>query len=34
MFMRSCEDSSTVYWNMFGVRFIFREGRYVGWYRP
>lgn len=34
MFKRSCEDSKTVYLCMFGKRYIFREGRYFGWYVP
>lgn len=34
MFKRSCEDKSTLYVQMFGRRYIFREGKYVGWYRP
>ena len=31
---RSCEDPKTVYVCLFGRRFIFREGRYDGWYKP
>ena len=31
---RSCEDSNTVYVCLFGRRFIFRECRYDGWYKP
>ena len=34
MFKRSCEDSKTVYLCMFGKRYIFRNGTYMGWYRP
>ena len=34
MFKRSCEDPKTVYVCAFGRRFIFREGKYVGWYEP
>ncbi len=34
MFKRSCEDPSTLYVCAFGRRFIFREGKYVGWYKP
>ena len=34
MLKRSCEDPSTLYVCVFGRRFIFREGRYVGWYKP
>jgi len=34
MFKRSCEDSSVVYLCLFGRRYIFREGKYVGWYKP
>ena len=34
MFKRSCENKSTFYVCLFGKRYIFREGKYVGWYRP
>lgn len=34
MIKRSCEDPKTVYLCLFGIRLIFREGRYMGWYRP
>lgn len=34
MIKRSCEDHTTVYLTLFGKRYIFREGRYIGWYRP
>lgn len=27
-------DKKTVYPCLFGKRYIFREGKYVGWYRP
>lgn len=29
----SCEDPSTIYICLPFIRLIFREGRYVGWYR-
>lgn len=28
----SCEDSNTVYVNLFGKRLLFRNGKYNGWY--
>ena len=34
MIKRSCEDKNTVYLCLFGRRYIFYEGRYVGWYKP
>lgn len=34
MFKRSCESKSTLYVCLFGKRYIFREGKYMGWYRP
>ena len=34
MFKRSCEDRKTVYLCLFGKRYIFRNGKYAGWYRP
>ena len=34
MIKRSCEDSNTIYLCLFGIRFIFRNGKYAGWYRP
>lgn len=34
MIKRSCEDKNTVYLCLFGKRYIFREGKYIGWYRP
>lgn len=34
MIKRSCEDPKTIYLCLFGRRYIFREGKYVGWYRP
>lgn len=34
MIKRSCEDSNTVYLCLFGKRYIFRGGRYMGWYKP
>lgn len=32
MIQRSCEDPSVVYLTLFRWRFIFRDGKYVGWY--
>lgn len=34
MFMRSCEDSRKWYVCLFGRRYIFEDGKYVGWYKP
>ena len=34
MIKRSCEDSNTVYLCLFGTRYVFYEGKYVGWYKP
>ena len=34
MFKRSCENKSTFYVCLFGKRYIFREGKCMGWYRP
>lgn len=34
MIKRSCVHSDTVYVCLFGIRLIFRDGRYAGWYRP
>ena len=34
MFKKSCEDPSTLYVCFFGRRFIFKDGKYFGWYRP
>ena len=34
MFKRSCENKPTLYVCLFGKRYIFREGKYMGWYRP
>lgn len=34
MLKRSCEDRNTMYLCLFGYRFIFRYGKYAGWYRP
>ena len=34
MFKRSCEYHSRLYVCLFGRRYIFEEGKYVGWYRP
>ena len=34
MFKRSCEDPTHIYICLFGWRFIFEEGKYVGWYHP
>ena len=31
---KSPEDPKTVYLCLFGRRFIFREGKYDGWYKP
>ena len=31
---RSCEDKNTEYLCLFGIRFVFYEDKYVGWYRP
>ena len=33
MIKRSCEDPTTKYVCLFGKRYIFREGKYMGWYR-
>lgn len=30
----SCEDPGTTYLCYRGMRFIFRDGVYSGWYRP
>lgn len=32
--MISCEDSSTIYLCYRDMRFIFRDGEYIGWYKP
>lgn len=34
MLKRSCENKNTVYLCLLGKRFIFDNGKYVGWYRP
>lgn len=34
MVKRSCEDPNIKYVCLFGRRFIFREGKYMGWYKP
>lgn len=34
MFKKSVEDKDTVYLCTPWRRFIFRHGKYVGWYRP
>ena len=34
MFKQSCEDANTKYLCLPFIRLIFREGKYVGWYRP
>lgn len=34
MIKRSCEDSKTKYLCIFGKRYVFTEGKYMGWYRP
>lgn len=31
---QSVEDANTKYVGLFGIRLIFRSGKYVGWYRP
>ena len=32
---KSAEDENTVYWDFpDGLRLIFRDGKYVGWYLP
>lgn len=32
--MTNCEDPNTVYVEFLRIRLIFREGKYVGWYKP
>ena len=34
MLKRSCENPNRLYVCLFGRRFIFENGRYIGWYRP
>lgn len=34
MIKRSCEDKNTVYFCLFGRRYIYKDGRYIGWYSP
>ena len=34
MIKRSCEDRKTIYLCLFGKRYIFHDGKYMGWYRP
>lgn len=34
MFKRSCEDPTRIYFCLFGRRFIFENGKYIGWYHP
>ena len=34
MIKRSCEDTNTTYLCLYGKRFIFNEGKYIGWYKP
>ena len=34
MIKRSCEDRGTVYVCLFGRRYVYKDGRYIGWYRP
>ena len=34
MFKRSCDDKSRWYLCLFDKRYIFDNGKYVGWYRP
>lgn len=31
---KSCENPNVTYVCLFGKRFIFENGKYVGWYRP
>ena len=31
---RSCENPDKIYVCLFGKRYIFNEGKYVGWYKP
>lgn len=33
MIKRSCEDPSKLYICLFDRRYIFENGKYVGWYR-
>lgn len=33
MLKRSCEDKHTWYLCLFGKRYIFKNGKYVGWYK-
>ena len=32
--MHSCENPNRTYICLFGRRFIFEHGKYVGWYKP
>lgn len=34
MIKRSCEDRNTIYLCLFGIRLIFRNGKYDGYYKP
>lgn len=34
MFKTSATDPNTKYLCIFGIRFIFTNGRYMGWYKP
>lgn len=34
IFKRSATDTNTLYVCLFGRRFIFRNGKYDGWYHP
>ena len=34
MFKTSCENPKVKYLCLFGRRYIFEEGKYVGWYKP
>lgn len=34
MLKQSCEDKNTKYLCLPGLRLIFRNGKYAGWYRP
>lgn len=33
IFKRDCEHSNKFYICLFGRRFIFEDGKYVGWYK-
>ena len=34
MIKRSCEDSNMIYVCLFGKRYRFYKGKYMGWYKP